>query len=223
MPEYKNNVHVQRDIGTTDLISSQHILLSVADAIVDLATGQIELTDNAETDLGLVMGISIGDSRPVQVQGEIGSNFLVTLINEGQQQLSFQRLIPIPYADEDDNALGGKPASALSQLYQLGNTYNDIMMYDLEEYTEFKRPIQLILKYYAYSAAEDSDVNEELELITKVWLKNASVASTAMSFTAGANYTAEPITISWEDTINLPVGTSVDNSGNPPASDTETE
>jgi hypothetical protein len=173
-----NNNHVEKNITSASMIPSDLVMLSTADITED-GTG---ITNKRA--IGLIMGIGMGDNRPVNTQGEIGSKYLVTLINEGQQYLSFQRLIPL--SDGEQNS---RFKSILPLLYEV----DDVMSYDFDENPKYSRPIQIVLEI----------MNAEGKVETEIWLKNASVGTTAMTFTAGSNYTVEPAGIAWEEPIFL--------------------
>lgn len=164
------------------MIPSDLIMLSRVEASEDGSS----IIEGTKEPIGLLMGIGMGDNRPVTTQGEIGSKYLVTLINEGQQYLSFQRLIPMPGSSGDDAATH---KSLLPLLYDV----DDVIAYDFDEDPKYSKPIQLMLEIR----------NEEGGTETLIWLKNAYVGSTSMNFVNGANYTAEPATIAWEETVYL--------------------
>lgn len=180
-----NKNHVVKDITNASMIPSDLIMLST----VEISEDGDSIIESTKQPVGLMMGISLGDNRPVNTQGEIGSKYLVTLINEGQQYLSFQRLVPLP------NEIGAG-APVFKSLLPLLYGSDDVIAYDFDEDPKYSRPIQLILEIR--NAAGDIE--------TLIWLKNASVGSTSMSFVAGANYTAEPISLSWEEAVYLDPG-----------------
>lgn len=176
-----NRKHVQHDITSESLVPSHSIVLSTAtmNSAGDGIEGDMEA-------IGLVQGINMGEGRPVSTQGEMGSKYLITLIGEGQQSMSFQRLVPL-----DTDGSNKKFKSALPLLYGLEDVS---ISYDFDEREEYSRPIQLVLEIY-----EGGDV------VYKTWLKNASVGSTGMSFVAGSNFTGEPVSLAWEEAVDLKV------------------
>ena len=185
----ESNKHVQHDIDSGSLIGSRYIMLSRGDLDND---GNID--KNSLAHIGLIMGINIGDGRPVNVQGEMGSDFLVSLIGEGQQSMSFQRFIPINSNDSPEERSG---KSALAELYPEIKG-KGVLFYDLDEFDEYKKPIQLMLTIAVYSEGET-------RIIAEKWLKNAMVSSTSIGLQASSQVTPEPLTISWEDTIDIDV------------------
>ena len=185
----ESNKHIQHNIDSGSLIGSRYIMLSRGDLDGD---GIIDKNNLAH--IGLIMGINIGDSRPVNVQGEMGSDFLVSLIGEGQQSMSFQRFIPINSNDSPEERSG---KSALAELYPEIKGMG-VLFYDLDEFDEYKKPIQLMLTIAVYSEGAT-------RVIAEKWLKNAMVSSTSIGLQAGSQVTPEPLTISWEDTIDIDV------------------
>lgn len=87
----------------------------------------------------------------------------------------------------------GDDAATHKSLLPLLYDVDDVIAYDFDEDPKYSKPIQLMLEIR----------NEEGGTETLIWLKNAYVGSTSMNFVNGANYTAEPATIAWEETVYL--------------------
>lgn len=188
-----NTNHVIKDIDSSNLLSAYGVVLSKYYPEVD---------GGVMTPIGLISNISFSDSRPVTMQGEIGSKELFALINEGQKSLTFSRLLPFPKDNvwEAAQESGSTPiGSILAVLYAdellAEGASPAVIMYDIEQYDCFRKPIQLVL----------SMQTEEVDspLLAQIWLKNASVSGVSIAIGAGSQQSMEPTQITWETTVEL--------------------
>jgi len=187
------NKHIETGIDTGAIISSYDVSMGVVTSTTYDPDG------SAPTELrhiGLISGFSISDGRNVTQQGEIGSNYLLTLINEGQKSMSFQRLVPFPVSIEAGAPLLNS-GSILRVLYDhlLGSNPGKLLI-DIEQYPEFNIPIHIMLTFV------DKPVGT---LYAKIVLYNALVSGANMSLGAGSKVTMEPTQIMWERTVQYPI------------------
>lgn len=190
-----SNKHVIEGVTSADMMSAYGVILS---RVVDP-----ENPSNPDVHpIGLIANLNFQEQRPVSMQGELGSQKLLALINEGQKSMSFNRLLPYPDTKNvyEDNQSYSPKGSILSALYapelEDEGVTPDIIAFDIEQYAAFRKPITLELRFL------DEDGGD----VAIIWLVNASVAGANISIGAGSQMSMEPTQISWEDTEHQDIG-----------------
>jgi hypothetical protein len=143
------------------------------------------------TPLKYLTQVDIGAQRNVSLIGELGSRELYTLVDEGQHQITIQRLCA--------------NTTVLSALYgHINDVYPDIMpiddvfddyMIDVDE-DIFDIPIHLLIEWY----------DSKGELKAHMILKNLKLQGNNLAVSQGGRYAIEGISGVWEETINLGTG-----------------